>query len=31
MAPALEGEGIGVTPVAALLQRHEQERQSLSA
>jgi L-alanine-DL-glutamate epimerase-like enolase superfamily enzyme len=30
VAPALEGEGIGVSPVAALLQRHEQERQRVS-
>jgi L-alanine-DL-glutamate epimerase-like enolase superfamily enzyme len=31
VAPALEGAGIGVTPGAALLQRHEQERQCISA
>jgi L-alanine-DL-glutamate epimerase-like enolase superfamily enzyme len=31
VAPALEGAGIGVTPGAALLRRHEQERQCISA
>jgi len=31
MAPALEADGMGVTPAAEKLQRYEQSRTSISA